>query len=286
MVRSHTGLRIAGGKADGWQVISRYFPLKRKGMVFVDLFAGSGIVSLSYHAHSCLMNDIDENIYSYFYVLGGAKFKDLIERYPDSERVGEWQYRAEIFDSFETEIESCACGPHWWDDYKGRDDLIGRAIQCLLMSSANFNGNYKAGDFLLGTPQRVRFAYYQEMVEYVREGDIRIWNLDFREVLRRAARWHPNLGYDYFLYADPPYLHQGVNLYRHSFLEQDTRDLRAGLDNLDFKWIVSEMDSPEIRDIFDGCYFEEVKWIDQDEVLISNLPLNEKRRGGANQFEW
>jgi len=282
----HTGLRIWGGKFDAFRVISKYFPKKSSRLVFIDLLAGSGVVSLNYWPHNCLLNDKNGLIYSYFYVLGGAKFRELMQNYPNGDNYPLWEYRAMLFDEYETEMESTITGRQWMEDVRDRQDLVGKAIRCTLMAVTNFNGNMFDGKFDWNIPRRIKFAYYQDFIKFVRECDVRVWNLDFREVLRRAKRWHSNPSFQYFIYADPPYLHQGKELYELCFEEQDTRDLRSGLDKTSIDWVVSEKDSEDIRSIFDGCYFQNVEWAEQKEVLISNKPFTERAVKSGSFADW
>lgn len=70
-------------------------------------------------------------------------------------------------------------------------------------------------------------------------------NLDFAELIKDNR--HPAL-----IYLDPPYYDKGVDLYQHSFTEEDHKRLALALKETDHDWVLSYDECDEIRHLYNG----------------------------------
>lgn len=61
-----------------------------------------------------------------------------------------------------------------------------------------------------------------------------------------------------FVYLDPPYYEKGEKLYKHGFVDMHG-ELARTLNNATFKWALSYDDHPEIRKLYRGHYFKELR---------------------------
>jgi DNA adenine methylase len=82
--------------------------------------------------------------------------------------------------------------------------------------------------------------------------DVRITNLDWAEVLGDDAV--PS-----FVYLDPPYCSQGVDLYQHSFGAIDHQRLASALRGTKHLWLLSYDDCPTIRELYSWAAIKEIE---------------------------
>ena len=116
------------------------------------------------------------------------------------------------------------------------------------------------------------------------EKDLKITNQDYDKVLSSIEDVKPTQGY--FCYLDPPYFDVAKrgNLYGKNYNQIDLKRLIEELSTLSLHWILSNRDSPEVRD-----YCQEFNLVGYNtyndmnntrnknpELLVSNLPFNSK----------
>lgn len=289
-----TGLIYWGGKYNAMPLLLQYFPSKTGRLIFVDVFAGSGVVSLNYANKLTIMNDKYDLIYNFLYVLSGVTFKKMLDRNPSSKRVDDWRDRYNLYLEFEDEVRTTNRGPSWSDEYATRDDPVGKAIYYYILNRNNFSGiihTNRPQPFDYKVPGNVPWIHYNYLLRFFQSCDVRIWNLDFRNVLTKAKKtWNDTERQRFFFYCDPPYPKEGEG-YTHKFTERDSRDLARLLMNSKHHWMCSNEDSEFIRDIYDGAYLEEVQWQysgakraatqGRSELLISNKPLKREMIKGS-----
>jgi site-specific DNA-adenine methylase len=231
-------------------------------------------MAVNYAAKNCIINNLNEYLFSYFWVLSSAKFVKLIEKYPNHSLKPVWEERAGLYEGFLAELSGCARGEVWEKKYKEREDIVGKAIYCLIKNQNNYKHELKFdGAFNYGQPKRKPLGNFQDIVDYSLNNDLRVWNLDFKDALKKINRWEERDNSYTVIYADPPYLSTGTKLYDHYFTEDDTRDLARLLLESEHHAFISELDTGIIREIFDGFNFVNVSWRGQREVLISNRKL-------------
>lgn len=62
-----------------------------------------------------------------------------------------------------------------------------------------------------------------------------------------------------FIYADPPYVEKGAELYKHSMTESDHRRLAVSLYNCRAPWVLSYDDHPLVRELYAWARIEHVE---------------------------
>jgi len=258
-----TGISTWGGKFNAIPLLVPYFPRPISTLKFVDVFTGSGVVSLNYWPRNCVMNDKNDYIFAFFFVLNGVSFKDLIDEFPDSEDIKYYKRRYEMYKSFMVELKGMARGLVWFEEYRKRTDLVGKALTYLILNRSNFAGKVKINDknpFRFKIPERTPLVAFEEMVKFFQERDVRVWNFDFREVIQRANKWNDTDQQVVFIYCDPPYIEAGKGLYEYDFTEKDLTDLRDLLAESSHHWIMSNENSTLVRKLFKDYYFKKVRW--------------------------
>lgn len=280
-----SGITYFGGKFNALPLILSYFPRKRSKTVFVELFAGSCAISVNYACNLTIINDIDEYLTNFLWVMQGSRFRHK----PDNP---EWRERLELYQDFETEIQTVARAPFFEEKYRDREDPVGKAVYFLLLSKNNFSGIIHKGrpnPFDYKLPGNVQIRNYEALLDFFDKCDVRIWNLDFREVLTRANNnWHETERQNFFIYCDPPYPKQGYG-YDHKFTDKDLKDLSGLLHECEHHWILSEEDCDLVRDHFEDCHIKPVEWqysctkerttLRRGELLISNRPFKKSAKG-------
>lgn len=102
-------------------------------------------------------------------------------------------------------------------------------------------------------------------------------NLDFEEFIKKYD------SKDTLFYLDPPYYGCENDYGKELFKRDDFERLRATLDNIQGKFILSLNDLPPVREIFKGYYIKEVELLytvtqgkptKAKEVIISNYPID------------
>jgi len=91
--------------------------------------------------------------------------------------------------------------------------------------------------------------------------------LDFADVIDDTEN-------DAVIYLDPPYFVKGNDLYQHGFTEEDHHRLATSLKNTKHQWVLSYDDCPEIRDLYNWAFIEEI-----DGVNYSITALKDKKTG-------
>jgi DNA adenine methylase len=94
---------------------------------------------------------------------------------------------------------------------------------------------------------------------------VTVTSLDFREVLSQVDR-------DTFVYADPPYMVPGGELYQHAFNQRDHEELQALLAGAKFRWLLSYDDCPQIRNMYCGDSIDELQMTYSDKGRRSRNP--------------
>jgi DNA adenine methylase len=213
-------LRRLGSKKRLLPQLLELFP--EKIVTFIDLFMGSGVVSLAMEKRCqyIFANDRDHDIFNLFDIMIHRK-EELLEA------VQMMPCHEALFQHWRTHEEN---------------DLIWQAVRFLMLSNFGSFGldgcmqmymsNSKA--FLL---EEIRKTYFQSHIKFL--------CCDFREVLPKIHFMSKRRqAYKYaFIYADPPYL-ETENNYKQEFTEQDTTDLFQVCLDSGFNFAISEFRHP------------------------------------------
>jgi DNA adenine methylase len=175
-----------------------------KSRIFVDVFGGSGIVSLNVESDQTVYNDLNPELVNLFQV---------IKSHPDKfqKKLAELTSSKELFLEFGESINS--------RKYHGPNDFE-NAILTFYKFNVGFGG---MGDTYSTLKEKSAFTLVQRIIGQLRKisykiGSWKLENLDFRALIRKYDH------FDTFLYLDPPYI--GRDWYDFNFSEEDLVDLK------------------------------------------------------------
>lgn len=170
---------------------------------FIDVFGGSGTVSLNIVAEQIIYNDIDPELVSIF---------KAVKQHPE-----EFYYELCVMTESESDFSTYGSKPVNWKSKKVREAGL---------SFYNFATSFGGKGETYSTKEKGAYQYttkvmenYAKIAKKVKEFNIE--NLDFREII---AKYDDN---NSFFYIDPPY--PGRNWYNFSFNLEDMNDLKAVL---------------------------------------------------------
>lgn len=219
---------------------------------FVDVFAGSAIVSMNTTANQCIVNDIDNNLNDLYKMFHNAEpdfiidhIKKRIDEYGlAKERTKRNEYHdMEQINKYKTAYMS------FRDHYNKTRNIFDFYTLMFYSFSQQFRFNSK-GEFNMPCGNDC-FAPKNE--EYIRNGceffhkpNVRIAMIDFRGLFANFLHSSEELK-DTFFYCDPPYLNTtAVYNENNGWNEQDERHLYNYLDRIDSKggkWALSSVKS-------------------------------------------
>lgn len=217
---------------------------KRSGKrSFVDVFGGSGSVSLNMKFGTVIYNDLDPELVNLFRAIqhDSALLVDLLYEALDSyefRRGRKSTSEDKIPRSVATMKPSIPAGRH------GKVPDVGAAAQTILRFTMSFGG---MGD-TYGTKEKAAKGYLKKTISMMQKISEKVsgWtieNLDFRTLINK---------YDSngtFFYLDPPYSER--NWYGSNFRETDYEDLRDLLKNMKGKYLLTvDAHDDLLEDIF------------------------------------
>ncbi len=112
-------------------------------------------------------------------------------------------------------------------------------------------GNAKYGVGCRWNPETIKVEVRQLHRVLKRFAAFRFSNSDFANLILDAPR-------ECFIYADPPYVAKGPELYKHSMTNEDHARLAELLRNTKATWVLSYDDHPLIRDLYSWARIEEI----------------------------
>lgn len=193
---------------------------------YVEVFGGSAAVLLTKaESHTEIYNDQDGDLVQFFTVLRDRE-----------EELVEWLDRTPYARDLHRE---------WAEEfYAGErpDDAVERAGRFFYLRYSQYAAKYRTKSGFATATRRNKARKLRNATEELHEfaerfSDVQIENLDFEELIDRYDAEHT------FFYADPPYLDEGDDLYRHG--EFDHERLAEALDGVDARWAVSYQRVPE-----------------------------------------
>ena len=220
---------------------------------FVDVFAGSGIVSMNTKANEYFVNDSDTNLndlYLLFKIKSADSIIEHINKNIDTYGLArERTKRNEYHDKEQIEKYKTAYMKLRSHYNEHKDNVYDFYTLMFYSFSQQFRFNSK-GDFNMPCGNDC-FAPKNE--EYIRNGceffsqpNLRVSMQDFRNILDVDLYYDKELG-DMFFYCDPPYLNTtAVYNENNGWNENDEKDLYKCLDDLDSKgakWALSSVKS-------------------------------------------
>ena len=218
---------------------------------FVDVFGGSGVVSLNIPAGQNVYNDIDKELVNLFNIIknrpdalynilgdalspGGVLHEQFKNIKSGPSRSG--MHRGKSSDS-EAMLKQVLAG-------KGRSDE-NRAFSTLLKFTLSFGGMGET----YNTKEKSTYRYAMKTLDQFShiEKAVSGWtieNIDFRKIFRKYD------SENVFFYIDPPFYEK--KWYNHNFELEDYQDLREILKKLKGKYLMNlNTEDIELADLFD-----------------------------------
>jgi|GEM_PF-1088230 DNA adenine methylase len=217
--------------------------------VVVDVFGGSGLLSLNLDRVSIVYNDLDPELYNLFLQIRNnpTRLKDmLISRmedlfHPGGREILQNRSRNEIV---RKALVSPASGKHS-DKGKAQSDPVGSAEETLFRFNASFGGlGQTYSTYREKSPARYlekTLAQFDRISARVHRWQLE--NLDFRSVIDKYDSGNV------LFYLDPPY--PGKEWYNFNFREDDFRELKSMIDRVKGYYILNvDANIPIITSIF------------------------------------
>ena len=247
-------IRYKGGKGYLIQDIEHYYRMSGCRML-VEVFGGSGKISLNIRAQRNVYNDLDDDIFNLFQVVKERPkaLQKAFERHLPTDSKMYFGYMKES---------------------KPRTK-VDRAYRTFMLFNMSFGGGGEhygpmySDKLPLFKTAEMKLNNIMELHAIIRNWTIE--HTDFRDVIRKYDS--PQT----FFYLDPPYW--GFDWYNHNFEEQDFLDLKELLDGMKGKYLMNINPSEEVRRIFGDP---------QADRRYSNSSMNTRGTEGARtvRSEW
>ena len=204
--------------------------------LFVDVFGGSGVVSLNVCSPAVLYNDLDPRLYNLFMAL--AKYPDeiyrnLYEKYSDL--AGKLSRKGNVTKmvkatSSETETRNNSNGSNRYAS--NLTDYVEEATNLIIEHTFSFGGMGTT----YATSEKSPLRYLEKTLRQFREITERVqkWKiecLDFRDLIIRYDSQNS------FFYIDPPYL--GKKWYASNLTEEDYNELLELVRTIKGKYLIT-----------------------------------------------
>ena len=218
---------------------------KSRSRILVDVFGGSGLVSLNLGADYVIYNDLDGELVNLFRIIKNRPedmYTMILNTLPLSFREDLPATINGHHPRYHEQREGLASGNKAWKNERIRklhyvmrssagnavqiDRALANAYRTLYRSITSFGG---LGETYATGKEKAAFSYFLKMAQSFGEiadrvGRWKIERMDFRELISRYD------SPDAFLYLDPPY--PGKDWYRYNFNLDDYRMLAASLRSL------------------------------------------------------
>lgn len=231
--------------------------------MFVDLFCGTGIMALNM-ASRCryvFANDADNDIYNLFMIL-----KDEVSREKLLELLVKTPYHESLF-------------KHWVKNTE--EDPIWKALRFLYLSRFGIYGTTSKMRFTTGIGKK---SLLDNIETILIPGNIQWLSGHYNNVLTKInIRRKQNVT----IYADPPYINSGFiyNNQSKKWTPEDLEDLIQYLVSHPHKFVISERDSKEIREMAEKHRLEltvikEIQAIKKrhTEIVLTNYKPNTNKQ--------
>ncbi|MHA1975406.1 MAG: DNA adenine methylase [Candidatus Hodarchaeales archaeon] len=255
-----------GGKSDKKKHLPLYLSIPKSIDYLIEPFAGLAnvFITISPRVSRVWLNDKDPEIYSLLNCINDPILLHQLTEYVKSlEPIEKDSYY------------------HWKQLVPSK--TLDRAMRRLVILNCSPNG--AGGGYSKEKAHRKWYRnkplIWQEIHQILSEKEVRITNLDYKEVLSTLTQIESTD--NSFLYLDPPYYNvaQKGSLYGKKFNQIDIVSLRTLLAPVTIHWLLSNRDSPDVRDIFSQFHlFGYNTYNDMNntkksnpELLVSNQPL-------------
>ncbi len=257
-------LKWAGGKRQLLPQIKPYIPEIGENTYF-EPFLGAGAMLFSIQPHNAIVNDINSELYNVYKVIADEQlFEELIEDLRSHVNESEYFYEIRALDRSE--------------DYQNLS-LVKKASRFIFLNKTCFNGLYRVnskGQFNVPfgkykKPEIVNEAVLREVHQFLNQSNITFLNGDFKAAVKEAKSGD-------FVYFDPPYDPVSQTSSFTSYAQEgfgkaeqyELRDVFKQLNDRGCKVLLSNSDTPFIREIYEGFNIVTVQ---------ANRAINSKAEG-------
>lgn len=269
MTTFNTPLRYPGGKGKFAPFIESLIELNGASYThYLEVYAGGAAVALDLLYKNLVkeihINDLDFAVYAFWYA--AVHYTDeMIEKISSVDvTIDNWHHYRSIMQS------------------NTNNDLLEKGFATFFLNRCNRSGILKGGPIggkLQKSQWKIDARFNKESLiqrfEVLKQyrSRIHVYNEDAKDLLERCQEFLPKG--NSLIYLDPPYFIKGQGLYRNFYSQTDHEDIRHTLNNLDYSWIVSYDNVPEIRKIYEG-------YTSRGHIL--NYSANEKKAGNEILF--
>ncbi|MEK4496742.1 DNA adenine methylase [Ureibacillus sp. FSL W8-0352] len=250
-------LKWAGGKRQLLPEIRKYYP--KKYNTYYEPFVGAGAVLFDLKPANAVINDTNKELINVYKVIKDSiKLEELINDLKKYKNDSDYYYEIRNLDREDT--------------YKSLEDYK-KASRFIYLNKTCFNGLYRVnskGQFNVPfgkykNPDYVNEAVLRAVHEFLNQNNIKIFNLDFEEVVEDAT-------YGDFVYFDPPYhpvskTSSFTSYTDNGFGKEDQERLRDTFERLYNKGcyvLLSNSDTEFIREIYSDLKSEGVTILEVD----------------------
>lgn len=240
---NYSPLRYPGGKSKITPLVSIIMDnagIKRG--TYIEPFAGGAGVALSLlfteKVNKIVINDYDKAIYSFWYSILNEtnRFVNKIINTPVT--IQNWKEQKAVFLT------------------KDKADIFELGFATFFLNRTNRSGILNAGP-IGGFDQTGNYKIdarfnKEDLISRIKriahlKDKIIIYNYDVKEFINTVLMKYRN---NSFIYFDPPYYVKGHELYANFFTEEDHKIIADSIKSLDFAWMVTYDDVPQIKSLY------------------------------------
>ena len=220
--------------------INQYIPISTDNhFTYVELFSGSAVMFFNVQTRSAILNDLDHRIFNFFDVISNNT----------------------LYNEFVHELEFVHVGKDWFEKYKDRIDPISQAIAFYIQNRNVFGGvNNPIGDdsWCWRTKPKLFVKDFTKWKAKMDQCYLVVWNLDFREALRKINEQSEGGRERYVIFEDPPYMKDSLgSLYFKDFMWEDHVDLARLNHESEHQIIITYDNHDKVRELYSDWYIIE-----------------------------
>ena len=238
-------LRYPGGKNRIANFIAQVCVDNRISGLYVEPYAGGASVALfllfSNVVKKIVINDKDRSIYAFWYSVLHHTDR-LCQMIIDTEvNVENWHKQKKV------------------QSRKQYANLLELGFSTLFLNRTNRSGIISGG-IIGGIDQTGEYKIdcrfnKEELINRIRriaqrKDSISIYNLDAISLIYKIEQQRSKNLMNALIYFDPPYYKKGGSLYLNHYIKSDHKDVAGAISLLNYKWIVSYDNVPEIQELY------------------------------------
>lgn len=238
-------LRYPGGKNRIANFIAQVCVDNRISGLYVEPYAGGASVALfllfSNVVKKIVINDKDRSIYAFWYSVLHHTDR-LCQMIIDTEvNVENWHKQKKV------------------QSRKQYANLLELGFSTLFLNRTNRSGIISGG-IIGGIDQTGEYKIdcrfnKEELINRIRriaqrKDSISVYNLDAISLIYKIEQQRSKDLMNALIYFDPPYYKKGGSLYLNHYIKSDHKDVAGAISLLNYKWIVSYDNVPEIQELY------------------------------------